>query len=488
MSSENSHTTMADESDDLDSREKPFGEIESRTHTRFGTIGGGAGGGFHALLDDADRERGFLSRADRERLLEMGDLDLSDTTQRNARTRIRNRVLSTFFDSRYLQYVHERDRALIFENARKQGCDLHFREGFKEFVRFTYRGLKEDESDIDITNILETAIQEAEEQYATAAGQNHNIKVKIEVENRPADSIHELERRYSEHDYLTRDELEVLVNSEHTNEEEDLLNAADITLVDALYYDARQPESDLVGYSWEDPDRKEAKEIVEWLRSKFEEYSIDTYDELEQTVDRLDAFDEDAGQELRAKLNHLSREAPNFVSQMASDADLPERDMELLHDILWNPDNLDIEEALSEEARPRTAGTEWSPDEDESLQRFIARVEVANEFNQRFTSGGEEGKKRWQEVLSIAEFDADEWKEYMRQERVNRLCDFIEDSLGDGDLSHNQIQNIESYDDLTTLCDVFDDFEDFHVIAGWFSEEIVVEALNRVANSENIDE
>jgi hypothetical protein len=439
---------MPDNSDALGAREKPFGVINPRGWNRFGTSGGGTGtGGVGWLLDLADRERGFLSKADRELLLEMQELDLSDTTQRNARTRIRNRVLSAYFDARYLRYIPERDRELIFKNAREEGYDLQLRHCVKEFVRFTYRGLLEDEHDIDITEILETAIQEAEQEHATAAGENATFQVDINVNRIPGDSITDLERRYTDHKYIGPDELEVLVNSDHTNSDEDVVDAADIGLVDALYYDAHQPESDPNGYGWEDPDRDEAEEIVERLRSVFEEYSVETYDDLKETVDRLGAFDEETFGDLTKDLNRISRAAPNFPTQMASEADLPEQDMELLHDILWNPDNIDVEEALEREARPRTAGDEWSPADDESLQRFIARVEVAREAAEGFTSGGEEGRARWNEVLEITDFDEDEWSEYMQEKRVQRCVSELEEFIEEGELDGDRIRNAPSLEE-----------------------------------------
>lgn len=483
MSVEKAHSNMTEESDDLDSGETPFGEIDTRSRGRFGDISGGvSGGGFHALFDNADRERGFLSKADRERLLEMQDLDLSDTTQRNARTRIRNRVISAFFDARYLRYIHERDRGLIFQNARNNGYDLHFREGFKEFVRFAYRGLLEDDHDINIAEILETAIEEAEQECATAAGENVTFRVDIDVVRLSGDGIDELERRYTDHDYLNRHELEVLVNSDHTNNSEDIQDAAGIDLVDALYYDARQPESDPHGYSWEDPDREEAEEIVEWLRSKFEEHQIETYDELEEALDRLTAFDEEVGQEMRGKLGHLSREAPNFASQMATDANLPEQDMELLHDILWNPDNVDVEEALEQEARPRTAGDEWSPADDESLQRFIARVEVARESHAGFTSGGEEGRDRWQEVLYLANFQKEEWSEYMQEQRVGRIQEHLRCEIdGDGNLSLDELLAADSFEEQLSMLSEQSTNEDVQRSALQFGEDTFSKALEGIS-------
>jgi hypothetical protein len=448
MVPEDSPSTMAEESNSTEGGETAFGEINTRIRGRFGPVSGGAwGGGFPALLHEADRERGFLSQADRERILKMQELDLTDTSQRNARTRIRNRVLSAYFDCRYLRYIHERDRGLIFKKARKAGYDFHFRECFKEFVRFTYRGLLEDAHDINIAEILETAIAEAEQEHATAAGENVTFKVDIDVTRVPGDCVFDLEQRYTDHDYLDRSELEVLVISDHKNNSEDIQDAADIDLLDALYYDARQPESDPHGYSWEDPDREEAEKIVEWLRSKFEEYNIETYEELEETLDRLTAFDEELGQELCGKLRHLSREAPNFDSQMATDADLPERDMELLHKILWNPDNIDVEEALEQEARPPTSGDEWSPAEDDSLQEFIARVEVARESRAGFTSGGEEGRERWEEVLCLADFDKEEWSDYMNELRIDRCLRGLEEWF-DEEIDTELIRGAESWEEI----------------------------------------
>lgn len=477
---------MTDNSNELERGEKPFGEIRTRARDRFGNVSGGVrGGGFHALLNNADRERGFLSKADRERLLEMQNLDLSDTTQRNARTRIRNRVLSAYFDARYLRYVHERDRGLIFQNARKEGYDLHFREGFKEFVRFTYRGLLEDDHDIDITEILEAAIQQAEQEYATAAGENVNIQVDIDVTRAPGDSIEELEQHYTTHDYLDRHELEVLVTSDHTNDSEDVVDAADIDLVDALYYDARQPDSDPHGYSWEDPNREEAEEIVDRLQSMFEECDIETYDELDEALDRLTAFDEEVGQELRRDLNHLSRAAPNFSSQMASGADLPEQDVELLHDIIWNPDNIGVEKALEQKARPPTAGEDWDPAEDEYLQEFIARVEATES-----PKGGEEGPERWNKVLELAEFDPDEWSEYMEEQCVERARHILSEALGATEsITASDLAEVETYDDLVLLFDrETDQSPDVAGIGYKYGEEAGLEAARRIATEEGVDE
>lgn len=454
MSVEKVRSNMTGESDELDSGEEPFGSIQPMSRGPFGDISGGTlGGGFDALLEGADRDRGFLSKADREFLLETHEIDLSNPTQRNARTRVRNRILSTYFDSRYLQYLSERDRGLIFQNARQAGFDLHFRHGFKEFVRFTYLGLLENSYEIEITELLETAIQEAEEEYATAAGENVNVRVDIDVTHVSGDSVNQLEQRYTRRDLLDRKELEVLVNSDHTNDNDEIIDASDIDLVDAIYYDARQPKrkvnwADRGEYNWEDPDRVEPEEIVDWLRSLFVEYDIESYAELEQALDWLVHFDEELGQDLRKKLDRLPRVAPYFPAQMASTAKLPEEDMKLLHDILRNANNVDVKQALEDEARPPTAGKDWSPDGDDSLQRFIARVEVAREANAAFTSDVENGKKRWEEVLHIADFDEDKWSEYMREQRINKIKDRIEKEFeSNNNLSTKEVINLDAFEE-----------------------------------------
>ena len=407
---------------------------------------GARGGGFHWLLDDADRDRGFFTENDRRFLLtaNWGD-EVSYQTERNARLRIRNRVLSTFFDSRYLKYISDKDRELIFENARDEGYDLHFREGFKELVRFTYLGLHD--FDIDAEQLLETAIREAERDHAIAAGENATFEVEIQVTRHDGDGIETLLRRFENRDYLHRSELTVLVNSPET----------DIDLADAIYYNARQPDTDRHGYSWEDPDVEEAEEIVAWIRSVFEEYNIETYEEYNVAVDRLTALDDEnvaviddiSADELLSKVNRLRRCAPNFDEQLATEAGLPTSDMALLQDILWNPKNIDVETALEEEVRPRTAGDSWDPSEDENLQKFIARVQVARELAEFFTSGGEEGTERWNKVLHLAEFNAEEWAEYMQELRIERCKDAIESLLESTDELSRK--------DLTELLNEMDD-------------------------------
>jgi hypothetical protein len=427
--------------------QEAFGKMYPIHHDEFGLVDGGAlGGGFEWLHDHVKEEkwgRGFFGKADREFLLETPSTELTTPGARSARQRIRNRILSTFFDARLLRYIDQRDREIIFENAREAGYDLHFREGFKEYVRFTYLGLLDLETDIDPTQILSAAIREAERDYALARGENVDVQVDIDVTLAEGDSIKELERRYHQRDKLSGEELAVLVNSQHTNDQEDIQGAADISLADALYYSARQPDSDPYGYSWEDPDREEAEEIVEWLRSVFDDHDIETYDDLEAEVPRLHITDEALGDELRRKLSRLSRAAPNFEAQFSLGADLSESDKSLLHQILYDPDNMDVETVLEREARPPTAGEEWDPAEDEYLQKFIARVQADGS-----PTGGEEGRERWKGVLDLAEFDPDEWSEYMQEQRVERCVTELKEWVEEEDVDSSYFQDVRSVDEF----------------------------------------
>lgn len=462
--------------DDSEPFGKPFGELYPITHDRFGqAAGGAAGGGFHWLLEEADRERGFFSEPDRRLLLTSNwDGDLADATERNARLRIRNRVLSSYFDARYLRYIRDQDRKILFANARDAGYDLHFREGFKEFVRFTYLGLLEQETDVDVQEILEAAIREAETEHAVASGENVDVQVDIDVTRLEERGVEELEEAYHQRKNLDRQELAVLVNSQHRNGDENVEDAADIDLADALYYSARQPESDPHGYSWEDPDREEAEEIVEWLRSVFEEYDISSYDNLDVDVDRLSLADEDLGEELREKLSRLPRAAPDFESQLDLGVDLPESDMELLHHILYNPDNIDVETALVEEARPRTAGEDWDPAEDEYLQKFVARVEAHGS-----PAGGERGRERWQEVLEVAEFDEDEWSEYMREQRVTHARKALQEDVDTSEtLTVEELQSAGTAEEVSEIL-----YRKGGEEAYWLTEECEEDVLTEAIRS-----
>lgn len=378
-----------------------FGELQPISTDRIGRITAlSEGAGLYALLDGADRERGFLSPSDRRLLVKANwDDQLAKPTERNARMRIRNRVLSAFFDARYLHLITDQDRELIFEKAKEAGSELHFREAFKEFIRFTYRGLLETDADVDVENIVETAVREAKREHAVAAGTPAEYEVDLQVTNTTDSDPRDLERRYHQRDTLSRHELAGLVNSDHTATNQPVRDAADISLVDALYYDARQPDTEIREGKQGDTDRNKAKELVEWLQSAFDTYDITTYDELVTGLQRLRLVDPRFHKKLVHNMIRLVRTAPVFESQRRPQGTLAESDMQLLDDILFHADHRGVEAALESNARPATAGDEWDPSTDEFLQQFIARVEAAN------VPMGPESQTRWNTVLQLAEFD-----------------------------------------------------------------------------------
>lgn len=403
---------MADENEALDT--PPFGHLHPRQR-------------LYALDQNADRERGFLTENDRRYLTRR---NLSKQSERRARMRIRDRTLSAYFDARFLQYLSDEDRRQIFQKARND-FDLHLREAVKEFVRFTHHGLYE--FDVDTTELIEQGILEAERDRAATRGEVVDVEVDVTITREDGPTINELQARFEDHKRLSRSELAALVNSQYTG----------IDLVDALDYQARQlddgprpPEHTVVDagsgasqYSWEDPDAEETEQILDWLRSFFEEHGIDSYREYEVAYDRLKIRDDEEAEQLWEKIQRLSRCAPQFEEQLAEEAGLSTNDMQLLHDILWNPENIDVETALEKEVRPPTAGSEWDPADDEYLQKFIARVQVARRAGGLFTSGGEDGRERWERVLTLAEFDSDEWGDYMQEQYVQRCEEAIESLL-----------------------------------------------------------
>lgn len=430
---------------------RPFGELKSRGYGRFGTISGGAlGGGLPSLLDEIDRERGFFGKRDRRYILTANwDDALTDSTERNTRHRIRSRILTAFFDARYLQFTTAQDRKIVMRNARDAGYDLHFREGFKEFIRFTYLGLLELETNVEINEIIEHAVEAAHKQYAISEGRPADFDAELVVSIDEGRDIEELEERYANHDTLSRDELAALVNSRHHTMGKDGVNAADIDLADALLYDARQPESAPHADGWEEPSRKEAEAIVLWLRDLFDEYGVETYQDLEVAVDRLLAVEEDLGGELNSKLSRLPRVAPNFEEQISTDILLPHRDSSLLNDLFSRRED-DLETTLNQEVRPRTAGDEWSPVDDEYLHRFIARVEAARDLGNVFPPH-ESTRARWNDLLELAEFDRSEWRDYMRQQRITLCARQLERLAEEHQPATENLKSADSWEELAEL-------------------------------------
>jgi hypothetical protein len=481
MTSENTMRTMGDDSPQIETPD--FGYDYTRWTEWFGDlVGSPQWVYFPSLQRNIERERGFLSKADRRLLLETHELDLSDKTQRNARTRVRNRVLSAYFDAQFLQFISDRDRELIMDNARKNSDGLDFSEGFKQFVRFSYLGLLERDQDINITRILEEAVEEAEEEYALDKGDNVSVQVEVEIKRGKGADIEALEQRYSTKKKLTDQELDVLVNSEHTDAEP-TIDAAEIGIVDAIYYAARQPGSGPSSTITRSRDREEAEEIVAWLRDFFDEYGVETRGDLEDALARLKEFDQERCDELLANLDELIRVAPHFEEQLAEQSYLSEQDAKLLDDIIWNPDNLDVEAALKKEVRPRLAGDEWEPAEDDHLQKFIGRISVARDLGMPFVRGGESGTERWEQVQSIAEFDEEEWSDYMNEHRLELCRSELRDTFDRQEVDASLIDKVDSWEEFLEHTAESDQL--FPQFEYTYSEDVLDAALEGLMNHES---
>lgn len=457
-----------------------FGDVHSNRSDWFGDVVGGHEWVYLPELQrNIGRERGFLSKSDRSLLVETHSLDLSDKTQRNARTRIRSRVLSAYFDAQFLQFLSERDRNLIFKNAREDQDGLNFREAFKEFVRFTYLGLLEDEHDVDVPEILEAAIQQAEEEHAIHGGQDVDVEVEINVKRNEGTAIERLERRYTTHGSLSINELDALVNSDHFDGPSGT-SAADVDLADAIYYDARQPRSSL--YPNTDRDREKAEQIVTDLRSLFEEYGIETREELEQSVARLSSFDEERCDELLDKLETLLKTAPPFAEQLQETSKLSERDSEFLYKILWPREDVGVKEAVEKQARPPLSEDGWDPAGEESLQKFAARVEVAREFSAVVTrGGGDNSRERWEEVLSLIEFDEREWVDYMSEQRVEYCKSDLIEAIDRQGVDASVVKEADSWSELSEHNP--DQKQSFYELDIIYNEDLINSALERIQNS-----
>lgn len=122
---------------------------------------------------DPDRPRGLLSRADREYLLGLTEME-HEQSKRNAEARIRQRVTEGIVDFYLLvRHLQRKDRKQIFEKGMD---DPAFRYGLVGMQTFAYMGLKE--SGMEFEHILEPAITRAEEVYA-AEGLDSTVDVDV---------------------------------------------------------------------------------------------------------------------------------------------------------------------------------------------------------------------------------------------------------------------------------------------------------------------
>lgn len=111
-------------------------------------------------MSGKSRERGLLSPADRAYL--RGEADLASVqSERNTRSRIRERIYHALFDFELLvEHLSERDRELVFE---KRFGEIDGADAFDALVSamaFLYRGVND--TDLEFETVLSEAINVAE--------------------------------------------------------------------------------------------------------------------------------------------------------------------------------------------------------------------------------------------------------------------------------------------------------------------------------------
>ncbi|WP_276254551.1 hypothetical protein [Halomontanus rarus] len=156
---------------------------------------------------DTDRERGLLSTADREYLLDEREMS-HEQSKRNAEARIRRRITDGIVDFDLLVHSLEpTDREQIFEQAR---TDEAFVDGLTAMLAFAYIGLKE--QGIDFERVLVPAVRSAEEAYAVEqSSTNVTVDVGFDVETTVNTTLEGIDDRIAAGELVTPRELFSLV-------------------------------------------------------------------------------------------------------------------------------------------------------------------------------------------------------------------------------------------------------------------------------------
>ncbi|WP_415380262.1 hypothetical protein [Halosimplex sp. TS25] len=150
-------------------------------------------------MESNDRPRGILSPADRA-YLRGGTTFESDQSERNARARIRERVLAGLYDADLLaDALSERDRELVFE--KHVGDDPAGVRALIAALAFLYRGAED--AGLDFETLLEEGVSRAE------ADRNVAAAVEFDVHREPLDADR-LTRKLRRTGSLTLSELSYL--------------------------------------------------------------------------------------------------------------------------------------------------------------------------------------------------------------------------------------------------------------------------------------
>ncbi|MCU4974714.1 hypothetical protein OB955_18505 [Halobacteria archaeon AArc-m2/3/4] len=156
---------------------------------------------------DTDRERGILSPADREYLLDEREMS-HEQSKRNAEARIRRRITDGIVDfGLFVHYLERTDRQQVFAQAT---TDEAFVDGLTAMVAFAYIGLKE--HGIDFERVLVPAVRSAEEAYAVEqSSTNVTVDVHFDVETTVNTTLEGIDGRITAGELVTPRELFSLV-------------------------------------------------------------------------------------------------------------------------------------------------------------------------------------------------------------------------------------------------------------------------------------
>jgi len=411
-------------------------EYEWPTNSELFNVGQGwVSEDWEELAEDfhSDRDRGFLTDSDREYLLWKR---LDGHAERKRRLHIRDRIKDTYLDFRYLRYLSRDDHKTVFKNLGKP--DAKFRTALKEFVRFSQLGALHLGANLE--PIVEWGIAEAETDYAVSQGKYVDVDVDINIEPKTELSAADLKERFEAREDLSEDQLEALI-----------IGSDQIDIVDVLSYLARKKNRRPSRYhdiphhnysigrperKWSDspesynsgtiePDRERFTEAKDDLRGLLEDHQLTTLTEVRTELEHSEDISDfsEYNSELATLIDKLVKTAPYFKEDLHGSR-LSESDSQVLHDIVWDPEDKPVGAI-----RPPTADENWTPAEDVHVQKFVARVEVAREIGMFHDFVEWNPGDRWEEFKNLVDYNPDKWTEYKKRQRAEHCEALFEDMI-----------------------------------------------------------
>lgn len=129
------------------------------------------------MASEPNRDRGILSKRDRQFLYDATEEQQKNSTGRATRSEIRSRIYNSILDFTILtNELGDRDRQNVFEDIAN---DREFRQGVIAALAFLYQGLEEQGQDFE--NVLVPAIERAEE-VVTQQEIDDEATVEVDVE------------------------------------------------------------------------------------------------------------------------------------------------------------------------------------------------------------------------------------------------------------------------------------------------------------------